>query len=979
MFPDQTFEALIFDWDGTAVPDRRADGSGMRRRVEALCRAGVDVAVVSGTHVDNVDGQLGARPRGPGRLFLCLNRGSEVFEVGAGGPELRWRRAASKGEEAALTRAALRTVAALADLGVPAEIVSRRLNRTKIDLIPEPRWSDPPKARIGELVEALLERLARHGIGSLAEVVDLARREAMAAGVSDPRITSDAKHVEIGLTDKSDSARWILGSLLGQGVGAGLVAIVGDEFGPLGGMPGSDDLMLIPEAERAYALSVGVEPEGVPSGVMHVGGGPEIFLAFLDEQLLRRRHRRVPSVDQDPAWTLAFEGDPKEGRRMREAVLTLAESGIGTRGALEEDGPGATPLTLVAGVFVDGEEGRPRLLAGPGWTSLEVTARRAGRRVLDLRSGVLWRERSGDGAALRTLRFASATRSGVMAMRAEGRADDLAPGEALSAPDGVETVRRGGSHGMEWLRATSSRGGGILAAAHQAVGTVPTGCTLERLVAYAADPRRVPRVQEASGRLREARRVGFDALLREHREAWARRWDDAEVHIEGDPDAELAVRFALFHLMASASDSGEAAMGARGVTGDAYAGHVFWDADVYALPVLAAVRPGAARAMLEYRIRRLPAAQEMAAERDCQGARFPWESADDGLEATPPWASDGHGGLLRLHTGERADHIVADVAWSAVRYAQWTGDTGFLAGPGRQLVTEAARYFASRVQFDGGRGHLYAVIGPDEYHEVVDDNAFTNVMARWTLRTAAGLVEADDFGGSPKDVEGWRHTADALVDGFDEATGLYEQFAGFFGLEPLVVSEVADVPVAADLLLGRDRVARSQVLKQADVLMLHFLVPDEVAAGSLVANLDFYGPRTAHGSSLSPAIHAALLARAGRPEEALSSFRLAARLDLDDLTGTTAGGLHLATMGGLWQALVHGFLGLCLEEGGAHLAPVLPEGWRSVDVTARVRGRRVRLHADASGGDIRYLDDETRTRPHSRRAARGREEREASS
>ena len=199
------------------------------------------------------------------------------------------------------------------------------------------------------------------------------------------------------------------------------------------------------------------------------------------------------------------------------------------------------------------------------------------------------------------------------------------------------------------------------------------------------------------------------------------------------------------------------------------------------------------------------------------------------------------------------------------------------------------------------------MIGPDEYHEDVDDNAFTNVMARWNLRRGADL--ADELG-LVADAAGWRQIAASLVDGWDAERRLYEQFAGYWSLEPLLIDQVAEPPVAADVLLGGARVRGSQLIKQADVLMLHHLVPDEVEPGSLRPNLSFYEARTAHGSSLSPAIHAALLARGGEPDRALVPFRMAARLDLDDLTGTTSGGLHLATMGGLWQALAYGFCGL---------------------------------------------------------------------
>jgi trehalose/maltose hydrolase-like predicted phosphorylase len=183
-------------------------------------------------------------------------------------------------------------------------------------------------------------------------------------------------------------------------------------------------------------------------------------------------------------------------------------------------------------------------------------------------------------------------------------------------------------------------------------------------------------------------------------------------------------------------------------------------------------------------------------------------------------------------------------------------------------------------------------------------------------------------------------------------TGRYEQFAGYFGLESLSIADIAQPPVAADVLLGRDRVAASQVIKQPDVLMLHHLVPEEVAPGSLEPNLDFYGPRTAHGSSLSPAIHAALLARAGRADEALEPLRIALALDLEDLTGTTAAGLHLATLGGVWQAVLAGFAGVRVRDGVLGVDPRLPTSWRSLELRFRCLGRRVRLLVTPDGTDV---------------------------
>jgi trehalose/maltose hydrolase-like predicted phosphorylase len=237
----------------------------------------------------------------------------------------------------------------------------------------------------------------------------------------------------------------------------------------------------------------------------------------------------------------------------------------------------------------------------------------------------------------------------------------------------------------------------------------------------------------------------------------------------------------------------------------------------------------------------------------------------------------------------------------------------------------------------------------------VDDNAYTNVLARWNLRRAAAAAarygddEVDD-----QEHAHWETLADALVDGYDPATGIYEQFAGFHDLEPILIADVAPRrPITADLLLGRDRVRSSQVIKQADVLMLHHLLFEEMAPGSLAANLDYYEPRTAHGSSLSPAIHASVLARAGRLDDARAALQLAANIDLEDLTATGAGGVHLAAMGGVWQALVFGFMGARAHQDALAVDPHVPDQWRALEVRVQFRGAVMSLRADHDALHVR--------------------------
>ncbi|HUP31923.1 MAG TPA: glycosyl hydrolase family 65 protein [Gaiellaceae bacterium] len=946
---ERRFEAAVFDWDGTAVPDRRANAFPLRRLVERLSRSGFDLVVVSGTNVDNIDGQLRARPTGPGRLLLCLNRGSEVFAVGPDGPRLLRRRTATPNEDAALTAAAERVRERLAERGLWVEIVAARLNRRKLDLIPGSEWADPPKARIGELVAAVEARLRSVGIRSIAEVVDLARAVAADGGLSDPRVTSDAKHVEIGLTDKSDSAAWALADLWRHGISPAFVLLAGDEFGTLGNVPGSDALMLVPEAARATCVSVGVEPAGVPSHVLGLGGGPDAFLELLEGQLRLRESGEPPPIDEDPAWSLGIEGIDPELERVHESLLTLADGRIGTRGVALPDHRDAAPGVRAAGAYTN-EGPEETLLPCPVWNRSPAGLRRGDRvrRVLDLRTGLLGQDLAGRGRrALRAVAFSSLARPGTAVLRVRGHEPLIPSGAPLEAPRDA-LFEQGALGDTHWIAAGG--GAGIVAVAGEARSRPETARPyVDRVAVYA--PRSGESLEPALRQLLRGRSAGFERLLHEHRSAWGRRWEACDVSIEGDPELQQAIRFALFHLIGSVADEGEAAVGARGLTGDAYRGHVFWDSDVYVLPFLAATHAPAARAMLEYRVRRLAAARAAAAGAGLAGARFPWESASMGDDVTPAHALLPTGEVVRIDTGEREEHVVAAVAWGVGCYLDWTGDREFEHGAGRTLLVETARYWASRARYDeGGAAHLDGVIGPDEYHGPVDDNAYTNVMARWNLRRAAAAVAASPGDAvEPREAGAWLELGEALVDGYDPETQLYEQFAGFFELEPLVIAELAPRPVAADALLGRERVAGAQILKQADTLMLHHLVPAEVAPGSLAPNIDFYETRTAHGSSLSPGIHAALLARLGRLDEALELLCLAARIDLDDLTGTTAGGLHLAAMGSVWQVLAYGFAGL--RPHGRQLAvdPRLPAAWPALELRVRFRGAglRLRLEADA--------------------------------
>jgi beta-phosphoglucomutase family hydrolase len=708
------------------------------------------------------------------------------------------------------------------------------------------------------------------------------------------------------------------------------------------------------QAGRAggFGLVVGVDRGGAAADLSDNGADVVVseldaLLSLTDPELTRRARLDVLSAPVDPRWCLVVRGDDRRHARVLHSLLTVADTQFGTRGTREEDPASAVPGTLAAGVF--DESVRPTsLLEGPGWTSLQVdTALDSSDdvRTLDLRTGVLHRVQPASPVPLRSVRFACLGRPGVQVLRAIGGAGWLHGGPALTPPmlDGTFTRRQAGSR---TTALSSADEGGTIAAAVTQTESLAEGGTkplrvVERIVALTGLPAGLPHPDVTEELLDAAQRLGFEALLAEQRQAWSQRWEAAEISIDGDPANELAVRFALFHLMAASPVSGEAAIGPRGLSGHTYRGHVFWDSDVFILPFLAATSPPAAQAMMRYRTRRLPAARRAAAAQGRRGARFPWESARTGVEVTPTQSVSPYGEVTPILTGQYEEHITADVAWAAQQLVLWTGRESLLGHPTGQLLTETARYWASRARLDAdGRAHIDGVMGPDEYHEVVDDNAFTNVMARWNLRTAAARV-GHAGGPSAQEADGWRALSEALVDNHDPQTGVYEQFRGYNGLEDLRVADLGTPPIAADLLLGRERISASQIIKQPDVLMAHHMVPEELATGSLRPNLDFYLPRCAHGSSLSPAIHAGLQARDGRPDEALHLFDMACRLDLEDLTGTTAGGLHMATFGGVWQALVHGFAGIRPMPDRLCVDPHLPGRWD--ELTVRVRYHEAQL------------------------------------
>jgi trehalose/maltose hydrolase-like predicted phosphorylase len=394
-------------------------------------------------------------------------------------------------------------------------------------------------------------------------------------------------------------------------------------------------------------------------------------------------------------------------------------------------------------------------------------------------------------------------------------------------------------------------------------------------------------------------------------------------------------------------------IGARGLSGTTYKGHVFWDTDIFMLPFFILTYPEAARALVMYRYHTLAAARAKAARLGYRGALYAWESADSGDDTTPPFVIAPDGEIVRILTGEQEQHISADVAYGVWNYWRWTGDDRFLLDAGAEILIETARFWASRTQHEeDGRYHIRGVIGPDEYHETVDDNAYTNGLAQWNLEVAqetADLVAerwperwqalARRLGIEAEEPRGWQRVARDIYTGFDEQTGLFEQFRGYFALEDIDLAAFAPRTAPMDVLLGRERIQRSKIIKQPDVVMLIHLLWDRIPAEVRKANFEYYEPRCGHGSSLSPAIHAVVAARLGDTALAERYFRQAAEIDLADNMGNSTGGIHAGALGGLWQAVAFGFAGLRLTKDGPEHRPNLPASWRSLSMRFSWQGR----------------------------------------
>ena len=447
---------------------------------------------------------------------------------------------------------------------------------------------------------------------------------------------------------------------------------------------------------------------------------------------------------------------------------------------------------------------------------------------------------------------------------------------------------------------------------------------------------------------------GVDRLRDEQRGWLDRYWDRCDVEITGDTEAQQAVRWNLFQLAQTTAQSNENGIAAKGVSGAGYDGHYFWDTEVYVVPFLARTDPEAARKLLRFRHRLLDAARKRAGDLSQRGALYPWRTIS-GEEASAYYAA-----------GTAQYHINAAVAYALECYTNATGDTDLLFSEGAEILVETARMWADLgfIARDG-RFHIHRVTGPDEYTTVVNDNLYTNVMARFNLRFAADTVRIlqgeapgrfadlhDATGVSAAEVQTWDAIADMMYLPYDDDLGIHPQDDSFLDLEPWDFDGTP--PDQYPLLLHFHPLViyRHQVLKQADVVLAMYLRSEHFDLDQRRRNFDYYDPITTGDSSLSACVQSIVGAQVGADDAAWRHFQDAMRLDLCDTHHNTSEGIHVANAAGLWAGVVDGFLGMDATAEVPTLNPRLPSGW--TDVTARVqhRGRRFLLRAGREGHEV---------------------------
>ncbi len=714
-------------------------------------------------------------------------------------------------------------------------------------------------------------------------------------------------------------------------------------------------------------------------------------------------------------WSVSTDehGGDTESIMRRGNVYQIANGYMGYRGTLDEFGPKESVALVLAGIYdrVGDAWREPVNAPNPGFTHVSIGKTElsalgprvcAHRQTLHFAKALFEREtvfeHRGRRLTIRSERFLSAATPHLGVIQFSVTCDKAAELTLRTGIDG----NIWDLNGPHFPRLTLERAGPVLLAhgrtqeqgkqvvvaeiADVAFGPVtfaPTASQNLRVVRFRAEPGRTyaftkffavftandrveqPLIAAATEAVQSAAAAGHDACLEAHNLAWARKWERADVTIAGDDEAQHALRFSVLQLLMAAPVDGSAnSIPARALSGQVYKGAIFWDTEMFMFPFFLHAYPEKAVELLRYRIRTLDGARRKAKTEGpgYRGAFYAWESQDTGDDACT-YTNIGDpftGRELRTHFRDKQIHISGDIAIALWTYFQVTGDDSLLVNGGAEVILECARFYHSYIYFkkDKRRYEVLDVTGPDEYHERVNNNAFTNMVVRETFRIAGAtvaylrrqhppalraLVKKIGIG---RELPAFAAAAKHLyVPEPSAGSGVIEQFDGYFQLKDTSPAAVKAKMVHPNEYLGGGQglAVPTQVIKQADVVMMLNLFRDRFGPEIKRANWEYYEPRTEHGSSLSACAYAMVATEFGRVDAAYRYFLQTAKIDLEAkykvYVGTIfMGGSHPAANGGAWMTTVFGFAGV--QTGGKRVTidPRLPKKWQRLQFNLAVRG-----------------------------------------
>lgn len=480
---------------------------------------------------------------------------------------------------------------------------------------------------------------------------------------------------------------------------------------------------------------------------------------------------------------------------------------------------------------------------------------------------------------------------------------------------------------------------------------------VENLIDKKSDTHEKEMIKTASKNLSLLKEKGFAGLFEENSSFFSERIKESDIEIDGDDEDQQGIRFCLFNLQQAynglAPDNN---IGAKGLTGEAYSGHAFWDSETYCLPYYLFTNQKAAKDLLLFRYNTLEKAKERAKDLDCEGACFPIATRN-GEEACTLWQ----------HASTQIQPTTA-VAYAIFHYMNLYQDWDFMNKYGLKMLLEIDKFLLTRGQWNQNKEHFsyYGVMGPDEFEVMVNHNMYTNIMAKKTFEYTLSVLNdkriekeetMNETGFDSRKLQEMVEAMNKMLILYDPKTKLYEQHAGFYDLPHIDVDKipVTDFPLYSHW--SYDRIYRNDMIKQPDVLMFIFLYNQDFSLEEKKANYEYYEPRCIHESSLSPSVHSILAQELGKEKEALDFFGFATRLDLDDYNRNTSEGLHMTSIAAAWMNIVYGYLGLRSDREKLLINPTLPSRWKHYSVKLNYHNSPLRLDVYPSSIYIENLGE----------------------